>query len=81
MTVFLAKCRANDYVFFDDDVGAEVDRRHITAHDYLRVHDIFAFHSNILESLQNDILTDFVLLLREQVELRLVVLGHRFHLR
>ena len=81
MAVFFAKSRANDHIFLDDNIGAQVDRGHISSHDDLGVHDVFALHSNVLESLQNDILTDLVLLLREQVKLRLVVLGHGFHFR
>ena len=79
MAVFFAKSRADDHIFLDDNIGAQVDRGHISTHDNLRVHDVFALHADVLEPLQNDILANLVLLLREQVKLRLVVLGHGFH--
>ena len=81
MAVFFAKSWANDHIFLDDNIGAQVDRGHISSHDNLGVHDVFTLHSDVLESLQNDVLTDLVLLLREEVKLRLVVLGHGFHFR
>ena len=80
MAVFLAKCWPDYYILFDNNIRAQVDWSHVASHNHLRVHDIFALHSDIFETLQDDVLTDFVLLLREQIELRFVVLGHRLHI-
>ena len=44
------------------------------------MHHVFAFHADVFEAFENNILTNFILLLCEQVELSLVVFGHRLHL-
>ena len=79
LAMLLDETGSNDDILLDDDIGAEVDRCHIATHHHLRVHHILPLHADVLKALQNDIFTDFVLLLRKQVELRLVVFGHGLH--
>ena len=80
MTMFFVVGRSDYDVLLDYDIGAKIDRGHISSHDDLRVHHIFSLHPNILQALQDDVLTNLVLLLSEEIELRFVVLRHRFHL-
>ena len=79
MPMLLAKRRSNNHILLDNDISSEIYRCHITPHDNLRMHHVFALHADILQALQNHILADLILFLGEEVELRLVVFGHRFH--
>ena len=79
LAMLLHPCWPHNNILLDDNVGPEIDWSHITTHHDLGVHDVFTLHANVLEALQDHMFADFVLLLREQVELRLVVLGHRLH--
>ena len=65
LTMLLVEGGSDDDVLFDDHVGAEVDRGHVSSHDHLRMHHILPFHSDVLQALQDDILRNLVLLLRE----------------
>ena len=78
--MFLAKSRTDYHILLDNHVSAQVNRCHVPTHDHLRVHHVFALHADIFEAFQDDVLADLVLLLREEVELRLVVLWHWLHL-
>ena len=80
MTMFFVVCRSDNDILLDYDICAKIDRRHIASHDDLRVHNIFSFHSNILQALQDHVFTNLVLLLSKEIELRFVVLRHRLHL-
>ena len=47
MAMFLIVCRSDNDILLDYNVSAKIDWGHIAAHDDLRMHHIFSFHSNV----------------------------------
>ena len=52
---------------------------HVSSDQNSGVDYIFAFHTDVLSTLENDALGDLVLLLRKEVELCLVIFRKWFH--
>ena len=79
MALLLVESRSQNGALFNHHVRAKLNGGHVASEKHFCVHNVFAFHPNVVHAFQDHILTNFVLLLRKDIELRFVVARRGLH--